>query len=364
MTTICCISDSHLGYRHRMKKQRLLDYENSFQGAISRAMELNPSLIIFGGDLVHHPRPEPKSLRTLIKNLIGIAEKIPVIICIGNHEIEGHLGTAYTPIFSDLHENIHVLSTDNPHITLDIGEKRVGVHGFQYLRSRRLAEEKLLEVSRFEPNDYDILCLHQGIERYLNPFELSLRALREVAGKFNLILSGHVHKHQEIKELMDITPAYYIGSTERISFNEAGNSTGFIALREFSRVEFIPVRSARMESVKENLGMMKPEEVNRAIEEIIRERRGRIECLQIRIDVKVDGDYFDLRHDWSQEQGFKILDVNVLPSAGEEFRSLERINISKDLIEDYFEKSGMHDRNDLREVCKGLYERYAGGFKR
>ncbi|MCG2782919.1 MAG: metallophosphoesterase [Candidatus Altiarchaeales archaeon] len=364
MTIICCISDSHLGYRHRMKKQRLLDYENSFLDATSKAMELNPSMLIFAGDLVHHPRPEPKSLHTLITKLIDIAEKTPVIVCIGNHEIEGHLGTAYTPIFSDLHKNIHVLSTDNPHITLNLDGKRVGIHGFQYLRSRKLAQEKLAEISGFEKNDYDILCLHQGIERYLSPFELSLKVLREAAGKFDLILSGHVHKHQEIKELMDVTPSYYVGSTERISFNEAENPTGFLALRNFNEVEFIPVKSAIMDSVKGNLGSMKPGDVNKTIEDIIKDNRGRTECLQIRINVELEGDYFDLRHDWSQEQGFKILDVSVIPSAEEEFKSLEKIEISKDLVEEYFEKSGMHAREDLREICKELYEKYAGGFKR
>jgi len=343
-----------------MKKQRLLDYENSFREAVTKARELNPSLIIFGGDLVHHPRPEPKSLHTVVTTLIEIAERIPVILCIGNHEIEGHLGTAYTPIFSDLHENIHVLTTENPHIILEIDGKGVGIHGFQYLRNRKIAEETLAEISKFEKNDFDILCLHQGIERYLSPFEISLKVLREAASRFDLILVGHVHKHQPIKELMDLTLAYYIGSTERISFNESANKTGFLTLKDFSGIEFIPVKSAGMNSIRGNLGREKPSEVNRVVEELIKENLGKVECLQLNLQVELDGDYFDLRHDWDSEQRFEILDINVIPSVEEEFKALEKIEISKDLVAEYFEKSGMNSRQELKGICTELYEQYAG----
>jgi len=360
MTTICCISDSHLGYRHRMKRQRLLDYENSFRDAVKKAGELDPSLIIFGGDLAHHPRPEPKSLHTLVTTLIELAESIPVVVCIGNHEIEGHLGTAYTPIFSDLHRNIHVLTTENPHIILDIDNKRVGIHGFQYLRNRKVAEETLLEVSKFEKNEFDILCLHQAVERYLSPFEVSLKALREAAGRFDLILMGHVHKHQPIHELMDLTPTYYVGSTERISFNESNNETGFLTLKDFSWIEFIPVKSARMISIRGDLGRAKPSGINRMVEELIKENQGKVECLQINLQVELDGDYFDLRHHWDLEQRFEILDVNIVPKVEEEFKALERIEISKDLVEGYFEKSGMQGRGELKDICTELYEKYAG----
>lgn len=364
-TVICCISDCHLGYRHRMKQQRLRDYESSFKEALSRAMALEPEILIFGGDLVHHTRPEPKSMQIVLQNLMRIAESTNIVMCIGNHEIEGHLGTTYTPIFSDLHKNIHVLTTENPHTRLEIYGRSIGFHGFQYLRDRKLAEGTLKKISdeipEFSENDINILCIHQAIEHYLNPFEISLKALREVAPKFDLILSGHVHRHQEIREISDLTPAFYIGSTERISFNEWQNPNGFLVFRnlDFQNPEFIRINSANMKKISKDIGRKTPDETNLYIEELIKENLSQ-KCLQIDLNAEIQGDYFDIRHDWENSfKEFTILDVNVIPRIRENEIKIEKFKINSNVINEYFEKSGMKDRKELKELCIDLYKKYA-----
>ncbi len=361
MTSICCISDCHLGYRHRLKLQRLRDYENAFNEAIDRASELRPDLLILGGDMFHHPRPDPKSMQTLIKRLLEIADSLPIVLCIGNHEIETHIGSSYTPIFSDIHENIHVLTTENPHITLKLDNKTVGVHGFQYIRNRQKAEEKLEDISKdVSGNDYNILCIHQAIEHYLEPCEISMKTLRQVAPAYDLILAGHVHKHQQIKEISDITPAFYIGSTERISFNEWQNKNGFLLFRDlgFYDPEFIPVKSAKMRVVRENPGEISPGEINAFVEKTIQENQ-HINCLQIIVDARIKGDYFDIWHNWEDRyREFTILDVSIAPDISEDIMSLERLEISEKIFDEYFDKLGWGDREDLKILCKRLYEKY------
>lgn len=361
MTSIVCISDAHLGYRHRFKVERLKDYERAFCSALERALELKPSVIVLGGDILHHAKPDPKSMRTVLKLLIKAADRTQIIVCIGNHEISGHLGTTYSLIFSDLHRNIHVLSSDEPHIIIRADGKQIGFHGFQYLRSRQMAEKMLDKISKeVSGNDINILCLHQAVEKYLSPHEISLRALRDAAPNYDLILLGHVHKHQRVAELSDIVPAYYIGSTERISFNEWKNPNGYMVFTDynFNEPEFVKVDSATMKRVKKDAGKIAPKDLNRQVEEIINDNKD-CKLLQVNVSAKVTGDFFDVRSDFSDTfPDFTVLDVNIQPSVSERKILFEKFQLSEDLIREYFEQMGMGENNELLETCIELYNEY------
>ncbi|MFH1789193.1 MAG: metallophosphoesterase [Candidatus Altiarchaeota archaeon] len=359
---IICISDSHLGYRHRSKKDRLKDYEKAFEESLEKALSLKPTVIVFCGDLLHHPKPEPIAMKKVVQGLLRAAEKCPVIVVIGNHEISGHLSTTYTPIYSDLHENIHVLSTDSPHVKLSVSGKTIGFHGFQYIRNRDLAEKTLRETSKETGGcDFDILCLHQAIEGYLAPHEISRACLREVAPKFNLMLFGHVHKHQKIAEVFDVCPAYYVGSTERISFNEWENTTGFMAFEnmDFANPQFIEVSSARMRRVTLDLGEKNPQELNVFIESKIRENSD-AQLLQVEVKADVAGDILDVRRNWAEQYPtITVLDVNLAPKTQEADIVLERLELSSDTIREYFSKTGLKGQDELLETCIGLFEEHA-----
>jgi len=363
MSTLVALSDSHLGYRHKFKLQRLKDYASAFEEAVDGALSFNPDVVVFGGDLLHHTRPDPRSLKIVIQTLKKAAEKTQLVVCIGNHEIEGHLGTTYTPIYSEIHDNIHVLTTDEPHLGLKLGEQEAVFHGFQYIRNRELAEETLKKVtSEVEDGPLNILCIHQAVEKYLGPPELSLRALREAASRYDLILCGHVHKHQKIAEVFDVCPAYYVGSTERISFNEHANPNGFMVFKDydFNSPQFVTVNSAPMRQVSAELGRASPSEVNDRVAELIR-KNGDVSLLQVNVDVEVAGDLVDVRHDWElQDSGFTVLDVRVNPRLAEKAVSIEKPTLSEDLIREYFDKSGMADQKDLLNVCVEMYQKYGG----
>jgi len=363
MKTICCIADCHIGYMHRQKKDRLEDYEKAFTEAVEKALGHNPGLMIFGGDTAHHTRPDPRSLKLLIKTLMNVAEKSKVVVCVGNHEIEGHIRTAYTPMFSELHRNIHVLTAENPHIVLDLDGVNIGVHGFQYIRGKDAAEETLRKVSSevrqgSEKPEKNILCIHQAVEKYLNPFEISIKALNEVSGKYDLILVGHVHKHQRINEIS--VPAYYIGSTERMSFNEAENGTGFLLFREgdFERPEFVEVSSSSMRRIRRELGSKTAQEINQEIKRIIEENSD-VKCLQITVEAEIVGDQFEIARDWEAKYpGYKVLAVNVVPRIRDEAISIDKVQIDERLFDEYFEKKNPGKRKDLKDLCMKFYEKY------
>lgn len=365
MNEICVISDCHLGYRHRLKHQRLIDYENAFKDAIEKAMRFNPILVIFLGDLFHYPKPDARTLHLAIKTIRKIAEKCKVILCIGNHEIEGSLDTTYLNFFSEIHSNIYVLNSTTPHINFLINEKKFSIHGFEYTRNKENAEKILekisSEISSKGKDIVNILCLHQALQNYLEPHEISLQIIKIFAKKFDLILLGHLHKHKKIEEISDV-PAFYVGSTERISFNESENKNGFLVFHDlnFSSPEFIEVRSAKMRVIKEYYDEEKtPEEINERIKKLIEENSD-VKCLQIDIDVKIKGDIFEIKRDWQTiYKNFTILDVNIIPKTDKAKEvTIERIELSAELIEEYFEKSGLKDEGELKKVCLELYEKY------
>ncbi len=362
MSVICCISDCHLGYMHRLKKERLEDYEKAFSEAVAKAMEYKPELLIFGGDLLHHTRPDPRSLKLLLNTLMQVASQTQVIVSIGNHELDGQLKTAYQPLFSDLHGNIHVLSTDNPHVKLEITGEEVTIHGFQYLRGRDAAEEELKKTTAELPakgkSGKNILCLHQAIEGYLTPFEISMRAFKEASHKYDLVLVGHVHKYQRIREAC--CPAYYMGATERTSFNESENATGFLVFKDFDfdNPIYVETKAVPMRRIKEDIGKKTPEEINEHIKKLI-ETNSDVRCLQITLEADVSGDTFSIRTDWEKEYpSYVILAVSVLHKIKDTVIKIEKTQIESTIIEEYFEKKGMSARKDLLDACVKFYERY------
>ena len=365
MSVICCISDCHLGYMHKHKAERQEDYENAFKEAVTKAMEYSPELIIFGGDLFHHTRPDPKSLKLLINTLIKAAGNAKIIIAIGNHELDGHLKTAYQPLFSEFHENIHVLSTENPHIILGLSGKKVGIHGFQFLRGKEAAEAELKKITTELPGmkekpEKNILCLHQAVEGYLAPYEISLRALKDASAKYDLILSGHVHKYQRIKE--SSCPAYYMGATERTRFSESEDQTGFLVFKDydFKNPVYIETNAAPMRSLKQDVGKKTPAEINEHIKKLIEENSD-VRCLRISLEADIQGDSFDIRYDWEKDYlHYVILEICILPKIGNEVIKIEKAQIDPKVIEEYFEKKGMGARKDLRDACVGFYEKYSG----
>ncbi|MFH0862944.1 MAG: DNA repair exonuclease [Candidatus Altiarchaeota archaeon] len=357
MANLAFIGDCHLGFRHRGKVQRLRDYSKAFEEAVDKALQRKADAVVFMGDLVHHSKPDPVSLRTVLKKLMEAAQKIPVIVCIGNHEIEGHLGTTYSPIYGDVHPGIHVLTSEHPHVEISLGGRSYGFHGFEYTRSRESAEDKLKGLSQGAKADVNILCLHQAIEKYLSPCEISLSALRHAAPSYDLIVSGHVHKHQELREISDVTPTFYCGSTERISFNEAENDNGFMFFSGdgWAAAEFVHVDSAPMAYVREEF-QGSAAELNTRVEKIIAANPAKLLKIEVLADLK--GDIIDVRRDWTAfEDGRTVLEVSVMPKTQEAEIQLEKVELNEDLIREYFRKSG-NENKEMEGLCIDLFRRY------
>ena len=95
---------------------------------------------------------------------------------------------------------------------------------------------------------------------------------------------------------------------------------------------------------------------------IIKKNNGKTDCLQINLDVELEGDYFNLRQDWNtQYSEYTILDVNVTPKTLWDMDGgFEKPAINEDLIEEYFTKTGMGKRENLKKTCLELYREHSG----
>lgn len=356
MAKLAFIGDSHLGYRHRFKTQRLRDYVASFEDAVDKALSHGPDVVVFAGDIFHHPKPDPVSLRVAVKNLLRCAQKTEVVVLIGNHEIEGHLGTAYPPIYSDIHPKISVLTSENPLKRLNIDGVDFGFYGFEYIRDRQRAQKMLKEISLLPRCDVNILCLHQAVEGYLSPYEISTSTLRTALEYFDLAVLGHVHKHQRLSSVSDVKPAFYVGATERTSFNEHGNSCGFLIFDtdDLSNPSFVGVSSKDMAYVRTKYkGDVAG--LNDLLDELVGSHLEPL--LKIHVEADLEGDLFDVKSGFDSESR-TILEVSVLPKESDSLTaSIEKIEVDKFVLDDFF-KSHYKDDPALRDVCIEMFTKY------
>jgi hypothetical protein len=110
-----------------------------------------------------------------------------------------------------------------------------------------------------------------------------------------------------------------------------------------------------MRAVKADLGKKSPQEVNAAVRAIIEENSD-AKCLQVSVIADVAGDIFDVVHDWDTHYpSFTVLDVSVSSPAVENNISLDRLEVSETIFDEYFQKMGMADRTELKEKCKTLF---------
>jgi DNA repair protein SbcD/Mre11 len=92
------------------------------------------------------------------------------------------------------------------------------------------------------PESRPPLCIHHCVEgATVGPHDFTFTTGDDVIGAgdvpsdFNVVLSGHIHRHQvlmtDLRHRPVKTPVLYPGSIERTSFAEAGETKGFMLVR-------------------------------------------------------------------------------------------------------------------------------------
>jgi len=257
-------ADLHIGHENYGKidersglNTRLLDFLKAFDFIVNYALSHQIDLVIFAGDAYKTRDPSPTYQREFGRRLKKIAEKIPVVLITGNHDIPPSFGKADTlEIFPILAvPNVYVFSKPTVSVIpvtrnqtpvtiaalpwlsrsmlLKENERKKSIDETRKILSQRLDETFSNLVSKIKIDKPAIAICHQSVTEAVfganqdtyagsDPL-LSLEVLKNK--KLSYVALGHLHKFQVLAEN---PPIIYPGSPERLDFGEEQDEKGFI----------------------------------------------------------------------------------------------------------------------------------------
>jgi len=252
------LSDLHLGYRQYQRQtssginQREADVASAFRKAIKMTIDLQPDIVLIGGDIFHNVRPtNPAILHAFIEfsRLVEMLPDCDIIMIAGNHDLPRTSETGFIlPLFKSL--GIRVVTNEATRIPLRGGE--VSVLAIPYgIRPR----------PSYDPDPsfrHNILFTHDEVEGVVRKFgtlaeravgDLTLQELKPE--RWSYVALGHYHVYHSVAP-----NAYYSGSLEYTSSNVWGEADEEIEKRiegkgfiehdlETGRHSFHPIKPAR-----------------------------------------------------------------------------------------------------------------------
>ena len=202
-----------------------MDFYRAFEEFVDLALKAKPDLVLHTGDLFDSVRPSNRALTLALEQLLRFSEaEIPVVLIAGNHStpklretgsvfrLFEHLKGIY-PIYKGEYER------------LDIGEATV--HALPHCEP----EAMIKELAKFVPTkkEYNLGMLHAGVSSLrmfrMGEFNESIVPSSMLRTDLDYFALGHYHNYSDVTK-----NAFYAGSTERLSFAEAGESKGFVLI--------------------------------------------------------------------------------------------------------------------------------------
>jgi len=250
------LADSHLGacaYRKISNSgynQREEDVCTSFEKAVDKIIELKPDFVLHAGDLFDSARPTNRIISFALKQ-IGrlLAENINVVIISGNHDTpkQRYIGSVFQ-IFERIDPQKKLLRViyNDEYSPVEFGN--AVIHCVPQCSTDEIFKVQLNNIKK-DAKKKNILMLHAGITgmkafSHGDSNELLLDVAYLEKNKFDYVALGHYHNFVEVAE-----NAYFSGSTERMSFNEAYvDFKGFIMvdLSEKTKIRQVSVDTRKM----------------------------------------------------------------------------------------------------------------------
>jgi exonuclease SbcD len=215
------LSDLHLGFRQYQWRtpsginQRETDIANAFRKAIDKTIELQPDLVLIGGDVFHDVRPTNPAILHAYKQFSRLVEMLPdsiIVMVAGNHDTPRTSETGcILGLFSSL--GIRVVVGDAQRLSFPEWELSV-----------LAIPDGVRPRPRLDPDPkvrYNILLIHDEVEGVIRKFgtiaerpagDLTLAELGPE--RWSYVALGHYHVYHEVAP-----NAYYSGSLEYTSTN-------------------------------------------------------------------------------------------------------------------------------------------------
>jgi DNA repair exonuclease SbcCD nuclease subunit len=252
------LADTHLGYSAYRKvteegiNQREIDIYDAFTQCIDYAIKTKPDLVLHAGDLFDSVRPTNRAITVALQQILRLSkDNIPFIVISGNHETPKlrETGNIFT-IFEYL-DHVYPIH-DNRYETVSVQTKNetVMIHAIPQCQTPKDFDMNFKKIVLDNDVDYNFLIAHgavAGIKEFkMNEFNELFIPVKNIQQDFDYIALGHYHMNTKLQE-----NAFYAGSTERLSFTEAGTQKGFleIDLGQKLKHKFIPVNTRIMVDV-------------------------------------------------------------------------------------------------------------------
>ncbi len=237
---IVATSDNHLSKHYAKLTPRKLEIRRSwlqraFEAAVDYALQHDAYIFVQAGDLFDTPDPSNADLDFVASCYNRLLQKgIKILAVGGNHDTPSNQGvqggkSPLAPLAT-----LGVLSLPergNPcQLNVNFEGRDISIISFTPDFNSRSTDplETVLDLGL----DPDILVTHAAVEG-LAPFLENDPVIRHTSinrsQNLRLIITGHIHQFQifQLGKVQVVIP----GSTEQITFGEAGNPTGFAAIK-------------------------------------------------------------------------------------------------------------------------------------
>ncbi|HYN82984.1 MAG TPA: metallophosphoesterase [Gemmatimonadaceae bacterium] len=219
-------SDLHLGFRQYQRQtptgvnQREADVAVAFRKAIDKTIELQPDLVLIGGDVFHSVRPTNAAIVDAYKQFSRLVEMLPdslIVMIAGNHDTPR---TSETVCILGLFKRLGIHVVVNEPERLHFRDRDLSVFAIPHALAPR---------PRFDPQAgvrYNVLLLHDEVEGVIRRFgtiaereagELKLSDLG--CDRWTYVGLGHYHVYHKYAP-----NAYYSGALEYTSTNIWGEA--------------------------------------------------------------------------------------------------------------------------------------------
>jgi exonuclease SbcD len=263
---------------------RVRDFLDRLDELIDHALTHEADLAVFAGDAFKDRNPEPTQQREFAQRIKRLADHMPTLLLVGNHDMPGMAVKANSlDIFRALDvpgvivgykDEGRIVETRRGPVYLawmpypmrnrlmawtkyqgkSIEELNQGLRGEVSTRLRSLAEQaNSMDMPRVLAGHFTVEAATFGSERSVM-LGSDLPILRSTVADeaWDYVALGHLHKHQDVNP-EGYPSVVYSGSLERIDFGEQHETKGFVWVelaRSETQWEFIPVAARPFHTVK------------------------------------------------------------------------------------------------------------------
>lgn len=366
------VSDSHLGYSAYRKateegiNQREIDVYNAFEQFIDYAVDTKPDLIIHAGDLFDSVRPNNRAITFAVKQLIRLLKNnIPIVIIAGNHEHPKLKETGHIFSIFDHIENVYpVYNSKYEQLLFDFKQGKIAIHAIPQCNNKKEYNQEIKKLKPSLKADYNIFTTHgsvTGVNNYrMNEFNELIIPTRTLSKNFDYIALGHFHKYTKLAE-----NTYYSGSTESLTFTDAGDKKGFLELsisNEKIKPSFIELKTRPMIDTKPiKCSNLQLDQVMKKIKQTVseikpKEKTYRITLEDIPAHIYRGLDFNEIRKLSSDAVHYEIK-AEMIKDDKTKQQSTSKINALVNEFKQYIKNQEIKEKETLMELGIGYIEK-------